>query len=390
LHGGRLAERLGGPEARRGPRLRGDCTAPALSLRKIRGGVPVAVSLWHDRAVRNPDLSRDLPPGAAAPALSVVVTCYFEEPSIAEFHRRLSETLKALGRSYEIVFVNDGSTDGTLAALQEIFERDEHVAAVIDLFKNSGQAQAITAGVTFASGDALVFLDSDLQLDPEELPELLAEYDKGFDVVSGYRRVRYDSAWRRVASRAANTVMRRISKTKLRDFGCTFKIMNGKMIRAFDFGPFKPMRLPYLIAAAGRCSEIPVTHHPRPYGRSGWTLAKLFDYNIDNVVGLSQRPFQILSVLLLLAGALFAARVLISLVWPFSILDEVSNGLLLNAIVLGVLLTVGVAAGVGEYVMRSYLVLQGHPAYIVRDVRRRTVSVAPSRAPETPAEESVT
>ena len=169
----------------------------------------------------------------------------------------------------------------------------------------------------------------------------------------------------------ANTFMRRVSKTKLRDFGCTFKIMNGRMIRAFGFGPFKPMRLPYLIAAAGRSTEVPVSHHARPYGRSGWTLAKLFDYNIDNVVGLSQRPFQIVSVLLLVAGGLFALRVLVSLVFPFSVLDQVTHGLLLNAVVLGVLVAVGVTAGVGEYVMRSYLVLQGHPAYIVREVRCR-------------------
>ena len=129
---------------------------------------------------------------APAPEFSAIITCYFEEKSIDEFHARLSRALESLGRTYEILFVNDGSTDKTFEKLEAIFERDPHVAAVLDLFKNSGQAAAMTAGFTHARGRHFIFMDSDLQLDPAELPRLVAKYDEGCDLVSGFRKNRKD------------------------------------------------------------------------------------------------------------------------------------------------------------------------------------------------------
>jgi undecaprenyl-phosphate 4-deoxy-4-formamido-L-arabinose transferase len=306
------------------------------------------------------------------PEFSVVVTCHFEEDSIDAFHGRLRRTLDGLGRSHELILVNDGSTDGTLARLRAIFERDRSVSVLLDLYKNSGQAVAITAGCVEARGRNVVLIDSDLQLDPEDLPRLVAEFDKGFDVVSGYRVDRQDSLWRRAASRLANVVMRRVSRAPFRDFGCTFKILDGRLVRAFEPGPLRPLRPPYLIAAAQRCSELPVSHHARPHGHSGWTLDKLLAYNMDNVVGLSRRPFQMLSTLCFLAGLLLVLRVLVSPLLPGPILGEVSNGLLLNALVVSLLLIVGVSSLIGEYVLRTYLTSQSMPAYIVRKAWRRT------------------
>jgi glycosyltransferase involved in cell wall biosynthesis len=311
------------------------------------------------------------PASPRSPDLSVVISCYFEERSIDEFHRRLSATLEKTGRSYEIVYVNDGSGDGTVRALEAIFERDPSVAAVIDLFRNAGQAAALTAGTTYARGERFVFMDSDLQLEPEDLPRLLAAYDDGADIVSGYRAQRRDPLSRRLPSRLANLAMRRVARADMRDFGCTFKVMNGRLVRGFDFGPYKPIRLPYLIAAAGRTREVPVSHHPRPYGRSGWTFSKLFAYWMDSLIGVSERPFQWLSGSLLLLGLAFAARVVVNLVWPFSLLAAVTNGLLLNVVLLSFLVGAGVSAAIGEYVLRSYFILLRHPAYVVRSVRSR-------------------
>jgi len=302
---------------------------------------------------------------------SVVISCHFEERSIAEFHERLSETLASLERSYEIIYVNDGSTDGTLAALEKIFERDPHVAAVVDLFRNSGQPAAVTAGTTHARGESFVFMDSDLQLDPEDLPRLIAEHDKGFDIVSGHRTERTDSALRRLPSLLANTAMRRLSRTDLRDFGCTYKIVDGRLLRGFEFGPFKPIRMPYLIGAAGRVTDVAVNHHPRPYGESGWTFSKLLSYFVEILVGISERPFQLLSAVLLLAGALFVVRMVVNVVWPFSLLPEVTGGLLLNVIVVSFLVGAGISAAIGEYVLRSYRLLLGQPAYVVRKLLSR-------------------
>lgn len=305
------------------------------------------------------------------PELSVVVTCFVEEPTIDEFHARLSRTLDALGRSCEIVFVNDGSTDDTLARLEAIFERDPRVSVLIDLMRNAGQGAAITAGCAHARGRRIVLLDSDLQLDPEDLPRLVAEADRGADVVSGVRVDRQDPLGRRMASWLANIILRRVSRSELRDFGCTFKVLDARLVRAFEPGPFRPLRPPYLVAQARTCADVPVAHHPRRHGRSGWTFARLFEYAMDAVVGLSQRPFQILAGICFATALLFVLRILVSPFLPRGILPEVTNGLILNAMVFSLLIVVGVVCAVGEYVIRNYRALYAEPAYVVRSVRRR-------------------
>ena len=149
-----------------------------------------------------------------SPEFSVIITCYYEEKSIEEFYTRLSGTLESTGRSYEIVFVNDGSTDKTFDRLQSIFDKDPHVRVIMDLFSNAGQGCAITAGITEARGRHFVFMDSDLQLDPEDFPLLLAEFDKGADIVTGWRKERHDSLSRVIPSKLANVIMRRVSRHK--------------------------------------------------------------------------------------------------------------------------------------------------------------------------------
>ena len=148
--------------------------------------------------------STSLPP-ALQPApttcdLSAVIACYNEEESIGTFHRRLAAALESSGRSYELIFVNDGSEDDTLGRLLGVLEADPKVSAVVDLYSNAGQANATTPGIMLARGAAIRVMDSDLQLDPEELPKLLEAYDAGYDIVTGYRRERHDSSLRRVPS----------------------------------------------------------------------------------------------------------------------------------------------------------------------------------------------
>ena len=198
---------------------------------------------------------------------SVCITCYFEEKSIDEFYRRLSDTLESLNRPYELIFVNDGSRDGTWEKLKAIFAQDTRVHAVLDLFKNSGQQAGSTAAANEGRGKALVFIDSDLQLAPEDLPLLVAEYDRGFDLVTGYRENRKDSLFRIVPSKLANVIMRRASHSSVRDFGCTFKIFNATLVRAFQSGPQNLLNGVEMIAKIDRIAEVPVTHYPRRYGK---------------------------------------------------------------------------------------------------------------------------
>lgn len=306
-----------------------------------------------------------------APDLSVLITCYFEENSIEEFYGRLSAALKSLARSYEIIMVNDGSTDATFEKLKTLFARDPHIRVVMDLFKNAGQQAAITAAITEARGKAIVLMDSDLQLDPADLPLLVAEYDKGYDVVSGYRANRRDSFWRVVPSRLANIIMRRASQSAFRDFGCTFKIYNAKIVRAFEYGPFHVFSNVDLIAKAQRCREVPVSHSPRKYGASGWTFRKLWAYNMDNLMKMLQRPFQWLAAACVAASVLFLIRILAGSFVDFRVLDQVTTGLILNALAFSLLVLLAVLSLIGEFTIRNFISLRKDPAYIVREKLER-------------------
>jgi len=302
------------------------------------------------------------------PEFSIIISCFNEENSIEEFHRRLSTAINKTGRSFEIIMVNDGSRDNTWAKLKMLFDNDTRISAVLDLFCNAGQQAAVTAGMEKASGAAWVLLDSDLQLDPGELPLLIAEYDKGYDLVSGYRKNRKDSMLRILPSKLANMIMRRASRSTLRDFGCTFKIYNATLLRAFNLGPFHVFSNVDAIAKAGRYTEVPVTHYPRKYGKSGWTFRKLWQYNMDNLVKLSQRPFQLLAGFCFLGGILFMLRIMLGFVSPGGILSEVTAGLVLNTVFFFSLMILGAIAMLGEFAIRSFIMLQQNPAYIVREM----------------------
>jgi glycosyltransferase involved in cell wall biosynthesis len=302
------------------------------------------------------------------PEISAVITCYFEESSISEFYSRLSSTLKSTGRSYEIVFVNDGSSDGTFRILKQIYDADESVTAVIDLFRNSGQAAAITAGLEYARGDVLLLMDSDLQLSPEDLPILLAEYDKGNDIVVGYREKRKDHIRRIIPSKIANIIMRKVAKHNLRDFGCTFKLFNSKLMNAFEFGPFNPLQIPCVISKAALVAEVPVNHHPRKYGKSGWTFWKLYSYNTDNFVRFSEIPFQIMGVACFAMAVVFLIRLATVYLFPFNILKVVTTGLILNVLIFCFLVTLVMLVAIGEFTIRNFLILSKQPSYVVKTV----------------------
>jgi glycosyltransferase involved in cell wall biosynthesis len=307
------------------------------------------------------------------PALdfSVVISCYFEEKSIDEFHQRLSSTLETMGRSYEIIFVNDGSDDRTWEKLETIFEKDPKVSAIVDLYKNAGQANAKTPGIMIGRGKAFVLMDSDLQLDPEELPSLVAKYDEDYDIVSGYRKERRDPLSRKLPSKIANMIMRKASNSAIRDFGCTYKIYDGRLVRGFAFGPFKPWRSVPVIAKAKRIAEVAVTHRPRKHGKSGWTFQKLFAYNMENLVNISTRPFQILGAACLALAVLFFLRIATAWLLPVSILRIVTPGLLLNVSIFSLLVIVAILCIIGEFVIRIFVKSHQEPAFIVRSLRTR-------------------
>jgi len=307
----------------------------------------------------------------AAPELTVIATCYNEEETIGEFHQRLSKTLRETGRTHEIIYVNDGSHDKTFERLQELFGEDESIAVAADLMFNVGQPTAITVGFVHAQGSKIVIMDSDLQLAPEELPLLLEVFDEGYVLVSGYRKVRHDPWQRIVASKIANALLRWAMGGNFTDFGCTFKVIDARLVRAFEYGPFRPLQPAGLVAGAHHVKEVPVSHFPRKVGRSQYTYCKLFLYAVDNLIDFSHRPFVALGVIAVFLFLLSVAGILTGLtgVWesgPDNFVPALAAFIGLNtAIVLGTV------AAVGEFTIRNYIVLHRKPAYIIKTLLKR-------------------
>ena len=202
----------------------------------------------------------------SSPEISVVVPLFNEEESIAILQTELSAALKGL--DYETIFVDDGSVDRTA----EQIETAPNIR-LIRFEKNSGQSAAIYAGLTAARGGTVVIIDGDLQNDPADIPKLLAEIDRGADLVCGYRVKRQDTLVKRATSRIANAVRSRYTKDGVRDTGCTLKAMRRECVSTLF--PFKGVHrfIPALVKAAGyRLVEVPVNHRPRRFGQSKYGL----------------------------------------------------------------------------------------------------------------------
>ena len=202
----------------------------------------------------------------SSPAISVVVPLYNEEENVPILQAELSAALQ--GIDHEIVFVDDGSNDQTLARLTRSPE-----VRVLHFEKNTGQSAAIYAGVNATRGAIVVLIDGDLQNDPADIPRLLAEIERGADLVCGYRARRKDTLVKRLTSRIANFVRSRFTKDGVRDTGCTLKAMRRECVRTLV--PFKGMHrfIPALIKGAGyRLVEVPVNHRARRFGMSKYGL----------------------------------------------------------------------------------------------------------------------
>ena len=200
--------------------------------------------------------------------LSVLVPAYNEVENLPRLYEAVTDALAALGLSYELIVVDDGSTDGTDRVLKEIADRDARVK-VIQLRRNFGQTAAMAAGFDHARGDVVVPLDGDLQNDPADIPRLLAKLDEGYDLVSGWRRDRHDGAVRTLMSKLANRLIGLVTGVRLHDYGCTMKAYRSEITTELRLYGEMHRFLPALAATMGaRIAEIPVTHHPRRHGQS--------------------------------------------------------------------------------------------------------------------------
>ncbi|MGH3111024.1 MAG: glycosyltransferase family 2 protein [Gaiellaceae bacterium] len=220
-------------------------------------------------------------PGPAPPEISIVVPVYDEEQSVERLHEELVLALSDLGRSFEIIVVDDGSRDETYARLARLAASDSRLK-LVKLRRNYGQTAAMAAGFDHAQGDVIVPIDGDLQNEPSDIPRLLEKIDDGYDVVSGWRKDRQDSFLRRLPSRLANWLIGRVTGVRLHDYGCTLKAYRADILRDTRLYGEMHRFLPALAYQAGaRITEIPVGHRPRTTGKSKYGLGRTLKVLLD-------------------------------------------------------------------------------------------------------------
>jgi undecaprenyl-phosphate 4-deoxy-4-formamido-L-arabinose transferase len=304
------------------------------------------------------------------PRVSVVIPIYNEEEGLAALFARLYPALDALGRSYELILVDDGSRDRSPQLLRAQFERRPDVTRVLLLAGNFGQHMAILAAFERARGEVVVTLDADLQNPPEEIARLLAKFDEGHDYVGSYRRTREDSVFRRIASRLMNRVRERITDISMTDQGCMLRAYGRDVVQAMNACREASTFIPALAYTfARRPAEVEVAHEERMAGRSKYSFYRLLRLNFDLVTGFSLVPLQLFSLLGIVVSVA-SVLVYFLVVVKRVLTEELSGGLwslwdrdILQFLLIGVVLFgLGV---VGEYVGRIYEQVRGRPRYIV-------------------------
>lgn len=222
------------------------------------------------------------PSSGEKPEVSVFLPVYNEEPNLPPLHAKLDEALKALGRTSEIIYVDDGSTDGSLSVLRELAQRDSRVR-VVALKRNYGQTAAMAAGIDAAQGQVLIPMDADMQNDPADIVRLLEKLDQGYDVVSGWRKNRQDKViTRKIPSMIANRLISWIGGVPLHDYGCTLKAYRLESLAGVRLYGEMHRFIPILASWEGaRVAEIPVAHHARTMGKSKYGLSRTFKVVFD-------------------------------------------------------------------------------------------------------------
>jgi undecaprenyl-phosphate 4-deoxy-4-formamido-L-arabinose transferase len=301
---------------------------------------------------------------------SVVVPVYNEEGNLPELLSRLAAVMDASGEPYELVFVDDGSRDGSLAILARAAAARPDRIRVLELARNFGQHQAILAALEAVTGDVVVTLDADLQNPPEEIPKLLAKVREGYDVVGGVRQDRQDGVLRRLASLLVNRVTVAITRMRITDFGCMLRAYSRDVIEEINRCDESSTFIPALAQSfARRPTEIPVAHAARRHGKSNYSLYRLIRLNFDLMTGFSLVPLQVFGLLgtvVAFGGIAFGLFLFVRRLVHGA---EVEGVFTLFAILFTLLGIAMVGLGlVGEYVGRIYQQVRGRPRFRVRRV----------------------
>ena len=308
--------------------------------------------------------------------ISLVIPVYNEEENLKLLYQKLKETLEPLGKEHEIIFVDDGSQDNSPKILDQLARKDPHVK-VIHFRRNFGQTAALAAGFDLAQGEIVVTLDADLQNDPADIPKLLEKMEEGYDVVSGWRKDRKDPYLSRILPSAmANWLISKVTGVKLHDYGCTLKAYRQEVVKELNLYGELHRFLPALASWMGvRIAEIPVTHHPRRFGKSKYGISRTFRVILDLILvqfllRYSTRPIRIFGgaglisfVLGLLLGCYLS---IIKILFRHPIGNRPLLILSVLLIILGIqLLSLGI---LGEFLTRIYYEGQNKKPYVIKYV----------------------
>lgn len=312
-------------------------------------------------------------------AISVICPVYNESESLPTFVQRLSASLRRLGVVYEIIAVDDGSTDDSYAVLAEL----RHTTPELDLIRfrrNFGQTAALSAGIERARGDSIVTIDSDLENNPDDIPLLIAKLDEGFDVVSGWRTARWRGAFftRRLPSVAANKLISLISGVPLHDYGCTLKAYRASLVKnVMLYGEMHRFIPAYVAWQGGVVAEVPVSYAPRLHGASKYGFGRMPRVLLDLVVLVflhryMNRPMHFFGGWGLLSFALGVAAGFAAIVLKvLHLRDFVSTPLpVLSALLIIVGVQLVMFGVIGEMIMRTYYESQNRRPYAIAESTR--------------------
>ncbi len=301
--------------------------------------------------------------------VSVVIPIYNEEGNLDTLCRELTDALCTFKDGYEIIFVDDGSTDNSVAVLTEWRKKDSRIK-VIRFTRNFGQHPAILAGLKYCSGEKVITMDGDLQNNPADIPRLLEKLDEGFDVISGYRNAREDSFFRTIPSKIVNKIFSLLSGVELKDYGCMFRSYRKVVVkRMVEFGESSvpPNAMANWLGA--RITEIDISHRGRSSGKSKYGLLKLLRVNFDIITGFSIVPIQIISLLGILisfSGFFMGAYLIVlRILYGKGVIGAMSLFALMSILLGLLLLSIGI---IGEYIARIYIEIRRRPDYIIEEI----------------------
>jgi glycosyltransferase involved in cell wall biosynthesis len=306
--------------------------------------------------------------------LSVIIPIKDEQDNLRPLHEQLTAALEPLGRDYELIFVDDGSVDGSFAVLTELARADARVK-VLRLRRNFGQTPALQAGIDWSTGAVLITLDGDLQNDPGDIPMLLEKLDQGYDAVLGERANRQDNlVIRKVPSLLANWLIRKVTNSPIRDMGCTLRVMRRDLAESLPLYGEMHRFVPVLAQQYGaRLLQVPVRHHPRTAGKTKYTLTRSVRVVLDLITvkffhSYLTRPMHVMGSAGLASIGLGLASLLSATMIKLTVgKSPLTIPLLLLSVMLVLLGVQFISMGLlGEVLTRTYFESQGKSAYAVR------------------------